>query len=139
MEYSELAERFLQDMMQIAAQPIQKNMGKFICGEMFALGQLDCGGPVTPGDLARSSGTTTAYVAKLLRSLEAKGEIKRTIDPDDRRRVQVSITGAGQKRLRENETEMHRQTMWLLEHLGEQDARELVRLISRIASLRYAQ
>lgn len=135
MEYWDLAEQLLKKVMQISAQPIQRNTGKFVCGEMFALGRLDHGGPATPGELARTSGTTTAHVAKMLRSLEAKGDIRRDADPEDGRRVLVSITEAGRKRLRDRAEEVHRQTAQLLEALGEDDAREFVRLLSRVAAL----
>lgn len=135
MEYGDLAESFLRDFKQISAQPIQKNMGRFISGEMFALSELDSRGPVTPSGLVCSSGTTTAHIAKLLRSLEAKGEIRRTADLKDRRRVWISITDAGRQRLREKERVVHAQVERLFAALGEQDAGELVRITARIAAL----
>lgn len=135
MEYADLAEQFLRDIKQISSQPIRKNMGRFISGEMFALSELERDGPVTPGGLVRSSGTTTAHIAKLLRTLEAKGEIQRTSDLQDRRRVWVSITDAGRQRLWKMERDVHAQVERLFAALGEQDAGELVRITARVAML----
>lgn len=47
-------------------------------------------GPLTPGDLARATGLTSAAVTTLLDRLESRGLVERSPDPDDRRRVRVS-------------------------------------------------
>ena len=47
-------------------------------------------GPLSPSDLARATGLTTAAVTTVLDRLEAKQLVARSPDPHDRRRLRVS-------------------------------------------------
>ncbi|MEZ4323033.1 MAG: MarR family transcriptional regulator [Myxococcota bacterium] len=47
-------------------------------------------GPLTPGEIAKATGLTSASVTTLLDRLESRGLVERSPDPDDRRRVRVS-------------------------------------------------
>ncbi len=49
------------------------------------------GDPVTPGDLARRLGLTTAAVSSLLERLEQAGHVHRHAAPGDRRRVHLEV------------------------------------------------
>jgi DNA-binding MarR family transcriptional regulator len=50
------------------------------------------GGPQTPGAIAREIRLTPAAVTALLDRMEARGYVRRENDPDDRRRVLVTVT-----------------------------------------------
>src|ERR1700688_2816986 len=63
-----------------------------------ALGRLDRGGPAGPAasaDLARQEQISPQSMGATLGELEARGFVKRAPDPDDGRRILLSISVAG--------------------------------------------
>jgi MarR family transcriptional regulator, lower aerobic nicotinate degradation pathway regulator len=64
------------------------------------LAGLEEWGPASQADLGRSTGVDRSDVVTILGELEQRRLIKRTVDPDNRRRNIVSITSAGRKQLR---------------------------------------
>jgi DNA-binding MarR family transcriptional regulator len=54
-------------------------------------------GPKSAGQLAEATGLSTAATTTLLDRLEGKGLVRRMRDTADRRKVQVEMTGAGQR------------------------------------------
>ena len=65
-------------------------------GGRQALAVLDgAGGPLSPTAIAERLLVTTASVTSLLDTLERRGLLERTADPDDRRRLLVALTEAG--------------------------------------------
>jgi DNA-binding MarR family transcriptional regulator len=71
--------------------------------ELGVLDHLERYGPTSAGDLSSGEGVTTPAIAATLRHLEGVGFVVRSRDPADRRRVIVSITGAGRRSLRERD------------------------------------
>jgi DNA-binding MarR family transcriptional regulator len=63
--------------------------------EMSALSRLDRGGPATPGALARAAQITPQGMGATLNSLARRGLVERHPDPQDGRRVFMSLTDAG--------------------------------------------
>lgn len=54
------------------------------------LGVLERAGPLSAGEIAKLTGLATASITNLIDRLEARGLVKRTHDPKDRRRILVS-------------------------------------------------
>ena len=52
---------------------------------------VDAGRPVTPGELAALTGLTTGAVTGVVDRLEAAGFVRRTRDPEDRRKVGIEV------------------------------------------------
>ena len=52
---------------------------------------VDAGRPVTPGELATLTGLTTGAVTGVVDRLEAAGFVRRTRDPEDRRKVGIEV------------------------------------------------
>ena len=52
-------------------------------------------GRASPGDLARELGVSGAGITGRLDGLEKRGFVKRTVDPADRRRVDIEVTRQG--------------------------------------------
>ena len=69
--------------------------------ESSALARLDRGGPATAAALARLEQISPQSMGATLASLELRGLIERSADPDDGRRVILSTTDAGLQVLRE--------------------------------------
>jgi DNA-binding MarR family transcriptional regulator len=69
--------------------------------ESAALARLDRGGPATAAALARVEQISPQSMGATLAALEARGMVTRTDDPDDGRRVILSLTQAGLQVLRD--------------------------------------
>ncbi len=105
-----------------------------IGGEAFVLFLISrCGGSAIPSDISAHTGVSTARVAATLKSLERKGLIMREIDSEDRRKVQIKITEAGEAEVRMNYNKLLNNTVEMLSFLGEKDASEFIRIKKRIA------
>ncbi len=68
--------------------------------ETAALARLDRGGPTTSAALARLEQISPQSMGTTLAALEARGLVARAADPQDGRRVILSLTDAGAERLR---------------------------------------
>ena len=127
--YTELARTFADEMVLIEhlLTPRVRNSTR---GETAVLERLRrADGPLAPKDLALGGHVSSARVANVLRSLEGLGE--RRPSEADRRGVEVSLTPKGVERADANRAEMRNMLVRYLRELGEQDARELVRIIER--------
>ena len=74
--------------------------GELTLPEASALTRLDRGGPATASALARLEQISPQSMGATLGVLEARGLIERHADPDDGRRVVLSVTGPGRQVLR---------------------------------------
>ncbi|WP_329175594.1 MarR family winged helix-turn-helix transcriptional regulator [Streptomyces sp. NBC_01477] len=67
--------------------------------ERQALSQLDRGGPATSSELARQAQITAQAMGTTLGALQARGLVGRRQDPEDGRRVILTVTDAGRQEL----------------------------------------
>jgi DNA-binding MarR family transcriptional regulator len=106
-------------------------------GEMFILSVVVSAesGTVSPGWISATCGVTTARVSAALKMLEDKGWIIRETEKSDRRRTLVTVTGAGREAFRSHDEERRMMLEHLLRDLGENDAREYVRIVGRVAEI----
>lgn len=105
-------------------------------GEMAMLASLVFGpGETTPGELSEDLELTTARVANTLNSLEDKGLVERIHDKVDRRRVFVRITEKGRQAVEKAQKEAAEELDLFLEALGEEDAKEYIRLMRKMRRL----
>jgi DNA-binding MarR family transcriptional regulator len=74
---------------------------------------------------------TPAGVTHLINPLEEKGFIKRLPDPNDRRIVLIGLTSKGTKTADVIIMDVQKELIGLVNYLGEEDSKELVRLMSR--------
>jgi DNA-binding MarR family transcriptional regulator len=78
-----------------------KAEGELTLPESSALARLDRGGPATSSELARLEQISPQSMGTTLAGLQALGLVERRPDPDDGRRVVLSITAAGRQLLRD--------------------------------------
>ena len=90
---------------------------------------------MTAGDLAEVACVSTARIATLLNGLEERGLVTRTKDDEDRRRTVVTITEAGAATVSKLSARRTAHVVAILRELGADDARELVRIASRLAEI----
>ena len=134
MDYRKLAEDFMQKMFLLSKARPQRKMHDSMKGESFVLHYLDHqGGSAQPSELSNSMDISTARIAAALNSLERKGMITRRIDTSDRRRILVELTEAGKIQSEAQRQEILEHAAKMLGMLGEEDAREYVRITGRMA------
>lgn len=133
-EYLDLANELVRTTFGCGHRTPQGAADDFSRGEAAALGYLahyeDKG--VTPGALSQAMGVSSARTATILNNLERKGYVCRRHDTSDRRRVFVTITAEGRAFVAECYSRVVGQTARLLATLGEDDARDLIRIYGRI-------
>jgi DNA-binding MarR family transcriptional regulator len=132
MNYEAIAKGLMDKFFLDHRSEMLEDFHRFSKGEMFLLHYL-CAHPkpVVPGYLSEVMGISTARIATILNSLEAKGLIERRIDTNDRRKILVTITDAGRKQITEKHERMYKMFAAALREMGEDDAKEFVRLVTR--------
>jgi DNA-binding MarR family transcriptional regulator len=75
--------------------------GELTLPESSALARLDRGGPATSSVLARLEQISPQSMGTTVAGLEVRGLVERHRDPDDGRRVVLSVTAAGRQLLRD--------------------------------------
>lgn len=129
MDYTTLANELIQIRASKAHMGIDRSLSKSVKGEMFILGFLKHHGNSSyPKELSQNFMVSTARMAVILKQLEKKELIIRTVDEKDNRQVIVTISEKGIEKL----NEFHNTTICnlakVLEALGPKDADEYVRL-----------
>ncbi len=81
----------------MAAQALAADSLGFLEGLVLAAIFFDEPSLATPSQLAETFGTTRGNVSHCISSLEAKGFLQRTIDPEDARSYQLSLKPQGKK------------------------------------------
>lgn len=97
------------------------------------LAALEEFGPASQAALGRGTGIDRSDVTAALVELEERGLVERSVNPADRRRNVVSITAAGTARLEELDAVVDTIQERLLAPLSEEERRQFVTLIRRIA------
>ena len=137
MDYKKFAEEFVDSMSKMRKS--HKSPGavlhELMSGEYALLSLLSEEGETSPGKLSQALDRSAARIANTLKTLETKGFVKRSYDKIDRRRVLVSITEKGKAFVVRKKAECTAMMANLMEHLGERDAEELIRLEKKAAML----
>lgn len=106
--------------------------------ELAVLSRLERHGPMTPGALASDERVTAQAIAPVVTSLEGRGLITRSPDPDDRRRVIVTLTDAGRDLLESREQAIMAQFARSLDRVFDDGERRqiyaVVPLLDRLAN-----
>ena len=133
MEYEKLARELIRWQIGIPRHPPEEHPLETHRGEETVLAYLmEVMEETTPGRLSVYAGVSTARIANTLNSLEKKGLVTRRMDEHDRRKVIVRITKTGRQHCIEHQKKAVSDMSRLLEHLGESDAEEYVRLTKRV-------
>jgi DNA-binding MarR family transcriptional regulator/predicted GNAT family N-acyltransferase len=99
---------------------------------LFEIGAAPATGhaPRTTQALRERLGLDSGYLSRLLRRLERDGLIHVTLDPGDRRRRQVSLTGAGRERWKELERRSDDRARLIVDPLTERQRERLAQALS---------
>ena len=129
MELQQLTEQMLLAVTSLNRSCIPQSVQEPLKGENFLLDYLSAqNGCSTPGTLREVLGA-------MLRALEEKGMLYRCADSHDRRRVVVQLTELGRRTAEQMHAALCAHVQHVLKQLGEQDSRELIRLLGRITEI----
>lgn len=102
-------------------------------GEDLFLVVLDeMGGMSTPTKLAEYTDFTPARLSAIIKSLESKGYIVRQQDELDKRCTIIEITEKGDAHSKELKESVIRNSLEIIEKLGEKDSVEFLRLMKKL-------
>jgi DNA-binding MarR family transcriptional regulator len=136
MDYDILAKEFIQNMRSAQTAGRQKSIQDGVRGETFVLYFIkENQGKTVPSQISEVMGVSSARIATALNSLEEKGFITREIDIEDRRKIIVRLTQKGTDHVEEWERKFIEDLKDTLIALGEEDAKELVRITGRLAEV----
>ena len=136
MEYESLADELFHIMCQFSKIPCQEQPRNFATGEMailFYLNSIQDG--ATAGEICNYLKVTTGRIASALNSLGKKHFIQRMSHADDRRKITVYITSSGREYILQNYEDGLIVTQNALENLGEDDAKELIRIMKKLMDI----
>lgn len=136
MDYRKLAEQFFLKSHQMKKFKHQQMLDESLQGEIITLLFInDKKDYVLPGEISTEMKISSARVATILNNLENKDFILRQIDETDRRRILVSLTKKGKEQAQKHKEKVINDIAKMLKLLGEEDAKELIRITSKIVDL----
>ena len=132
-DYQKLLEEMVHAMIALRFTDFSRMIADTVKGEGFVLGYLNHNASAQPGDISQMMNASTAYVSKVLRGLEDKGMLLRQKDPDDRRKTLLVLTLKGKQEAGKMEHTVQTAIIDFLKSLGDEDASNFVRILSKIA------
>lgn len=133
MNMEELAIQFLEEFYRLGRYAQSQTIGHSMKGEAFLLLYLlQKNEKCSPGELSRVMKISSARVAAALNNLERKEMIVRLTDDRDKRKVFVELTEEGKKQAKKCRQIPQGMVERLMEQLGEEDSRQMLRILRRI-------
>ena len=136
MDYYSLAEELIGLRSSRPRIDYERKLSKAVKGEIFVLNYLknhdNC---AHPKELSDEMLVSTARTAVILNHLEQEGLISRAQDSADNRQIIVQLSDKGLSLLEEHRREVIRYMEKILERLGEEDAREYLRLQHKLIGI----
>jgi DNA-binding MarR family transcriptional regulator len=105
--------------------------------EFLTLCLLQSQQPMIVGHIQRQLGVLPAQMSRIIRSLEGRPEpfISCHINPQDKRKINVSLTGAGEKALWDYQEARVGRLVERLRHLPDDEHEDIVRLVHKLGTL----
>jgi DNA-binding MarR family transcriptional regulator len=104
--------------------------------QTWVLGRLDREGSASVSELAQALRVRPQSMAQTIGDLEGEGMVRRSPDPNDRRRALVSLTPAGRARIEEDRAVREGWLVKALEELSEDERETIeraVEILGRVA------
>lgn len=135
MEYQKMAEELLAVRAEQLKVPVDQKLSKLVKGELFVLNYLSThNGVAYPKELSKEMVVSTARIAAILNAMEKKGWITRAEDAQDNRQTIVTLTEDGCKEIEIYRREVIDSVTEMLEIIGPDDSRELLRIQKKIVN-----
>ncbi len=108
------------------------NPSEFKIMAVIKQGMKDNGGGMKVSEISHSLHVTPPTVTQLINVLEKDGLVERTIDPNDRRSVNVKLTAEGIDVTRKARKAFRETFLGLIDYLGEEDSDKLAELLAKV-------
>lgn len=136
MNYNIMAEELVNMRGSRSQVYFDRKLSKLMKGEMFVLNYLKHhDNQAHPKNLSDEMIVSTARIAVILNHLEQDKLIMRIPDPTDNRQIIVRLSEKGIELLEKHHLEVVRYMAKILENLGEEDAREYVRIQKKLMNI----
>lgn len=131
-----LAEQILNTFDRIDTEILLDRLKLSLKGENLLLMILsDLGGSGTPGKIIERLDFTGARLSAIIKSLESKGLVERRKHSSDKRSTIVALTDEGKEHYISLRAEIISNALTIIEQLGEDDVREFLRIVSKLADI----
>ncbi len=136
MEYEKYAQEILPYMKMLLKVTTFKEITDISQGEMAVLCYLSFyHNGAAAGELTEKFSVGTSRTAAVLNNLEKKRMVERKPDIADRRKVLVYVTETGRKIAQEKHAETIAHIADLLRAMGDEDAKQFIRIMAKIARI----
>lgn len=136
MDRMALAKEFIQYSHEFRRQSFQRDFDEAMKGELFVIFYvLYKKNGVSAKEIKEKMDVSSARVAAILKSLEKKELIQRVENPEDRRMIKVNLTDKGRILAKETQDDVLNHILQIVDFLGADDAKELVRIMGRLTTL----
>ncbi|MCL2491743.1 MAG: MarR family transcriptional regulator [Coriobacteriia bacterium] len=136
MGYDDLAAELMDEMKSLHSIKPQQHINEAFRGEAFILDYIATHeGTVLPSEIGHVMDVSSARIANALGNLEKKGLITRRIDTGDRRRILIELTAHGKEMAHKHHQAILGVVSKMLSLLGEDDAKEYVRINKRLSQI----
>lgn len=134
MDYHKEAECAFEYMLKVNGFPVMKELKDLSQGELAILGYLTFKQDgSSAGELSKEFEVGSSRIAAILNALTKKGYAKREVDSKDGRKVLVYATDKGREEAILKKDMAHKHMVEFLQSLGEDDAREFLRIMKKAA------
>ncbi len=106
------------------------NMAEYILLREIADNAIGVEGNTELSDIRKYLAVSKSAISQMLAALEKKGYISRTVNPENRRNLIVTLTPLGKITLNEIDTVYHSRFEQVVKGMGEQNIKEMIRLIN---------
>ena len=136
MDYHALAEKLVGLKTYTHLLPVARKLSALEGGTFLALNYLTMyPEAIHPKELSQKMAISSARVAALLNHMEREGLVVRSADPDDGRKILVSLTDAGQQLIKDKTSEMVDMMAQTLEELGSEEAEAYYRIQLKLVQI----
>ena len=136
MNDKELATKLLKDLWDNRPNRFNNFLDEFNKGEFGLLNYIYFETKeVSAGMLSEKLKVSTARIASILNSLEAKKLIKRKIGTDDKRKVVVEITTKGKEIINKYQEEVVNKVSYIISKIGQEKAKQYFDIMLEINSI----
>lgn len=136
MNDKELATELLKDLWDNRPNRFNNFLDEFNKGEFGLLNYIYFETKeVSAGMLSEKLKVSTARIASILNSLEAKKLIKRKIGTDDKRKVVVEITTEGKEIIKKYQEEVVNKVSYIISRIGQEKAKQFFDIMLEINSI----
>ncbi len=131
-----LIEQVLETFDSINIEALFEKLKFSLKGENMLMSILNSlGGQGTAREITQYFDFTPARLSALVKTLEAKGFVKKIQNENDRRTSTIILTSEGAMQYLRYREEAIRNALVLIEQLGEEDVDELLRIIKKISDI----